>query len=179
MGSEDAFRIIDTDYDRFINKKDLHQFLKTVLKIPHEELESSRIDRLFNLMDLYRRGQVAYEDFVRVQAEGSEPCDNQMVTGGRFSDKTSFDWKLKARQQIGYFISRKCKSLNDCFDIVAANTISITYAKFKDWIEQHNVQQGFNLTEKLVQELFSDIDPHKKGHLTENDWENAFGIFFC
>jgi len=26
-----------------------------------------------------------------------------------------------------------------------------------------------------MQQLFSDLDPHKKGHLTENDWEQAFG----
>jgi len=31
MSSEDAFRIIDTDYDRKINKKDLNHFLKVVL----------------------------------------------------------------------------------------------------------------------------------------------------
>ena len=38
------------------------------------------------------------------------------------------------------------------------------------------VLAGFNLTVKLMQQLFADLDPHKKGHLTELDWENAFGI---
>ena len=37
MSSEDAFRIIDTDYDRKINKKDLYLFLRNVVKIPVEE----------------------------------------------------------------------------------------------------------------------------------------------
>lgn len=35
--------------------------------------------------------------------------------------------------------------------------------------------RGFDLSEKLLQELFSDLDPHKKGYLTESDWVNAFG----
>jgi len=28
-----------------------------------------------------------------------------------------------------------------------------------------------------MQKLFSELDPHKKGYLTENDWQNAFGAF--
>lgn len=108
MSSEDAFCIIDTDYDRKINKKDLYTFLRNVLKIAPEELQSSRIDRLFNLMDLYRIGTIAYEDFKRVLADGNgdEPCDSLAITGGRPTEKSSFDWKLKARQQIGYFLNR-------------------------------------------------------------------------
>jgi len=34
------------------------------------------------------------------------------------------------------------------------------------------------MTESLTQELFSDIDPHKKGHLTLEDWINAFSKKF-
>ena len=48
------------------------------------------------------------------------------------------------------------------------------YATFKKWAEEKNVLNGFNLTDKLMQELFSDLDPHKKGHLTINDWETTF-----
>lgn len=29
----------------------------------------------------------------------------------------------------------------------------------------------------LVQKLFSELDPHKKAYLTENDWKNAFSTF--
>jgi len=36
---------------------------------------------------------------------------------------------------------------------------------------------GFNLTETLLLKLFSDLDPHKKGHLTEIDWLNAFSSY--
>ena len=37
MKSEDAFRIIDIDYDQVIDKKDLYRFLHQILKIPKEE----------------------------------------------------------------------------------------------------------------------------------------------
>ena len=52
----------------------------------------------------------------------------------------------------------------------------MTFKHFSVWIETSMVLTGFNLTEKLMQQLFADLDPHKKGHLTELDWENAFGI---
>ena len=54
--------------------------------------------------------------------------------------------------------------------------MKITFKNFTNWIELNMVLAGFNLTEKLMQQLFADLDPHKKGHLTELDWENAFGI---
>lgn len=156
MTSEDAFRIIDIDYDQEINKTDLHRFLKDVLKIPTEELDSSRIDRLYNLMDLYRIGKVKYVDFKRILSEtDDQPCDNKIVTGGRPNEKLSFDWKLKARQQIGYYIDRN-GGISESFDAVANNTITITFMRFKDWLEKGHVLLGFNLTDKLIQELFSD-----------------------
>ncbi len=37
--------------------------------------------------------------------------------------------------------------------------------------------KGFNLTANLIQKIFSEMDPHKKGYLTESDWSNAFQSF--
>jgi hypothetical protein len=51
----------------------------------------------------------------------------------------------------------------------------LTFEKFNAWCEKLNILDGFNLTETLLQELFSELDPHKKGNLTEIDWVNAFG----
>ena len=51
----------------------------------------------------------------------------------------------------------------------------LLYSQFYKWLEDSRALTGFNLTEKLVQEVYSDLDPHKKGYLTENDWLNAFG----
>ena len=36
---------------------------------------------------------------------------------------------------------------------------------------------GFNLTKQLQQQLFSEIDAHKKGYISENDWILAFSQF--
>lgn len=44
-------------------------------------------------------------------------------------------------------------------------------------MEETNALRGFNLTDQLLQQLFSEIDPHKKGFLTETDWMLAFGGF--
>ena len=51
----------------------------------------------------------------------------------------------------------------------------IFYTQFLKWIRANNALRGFDVTEKLLQELFSDLDPHKKGYVTEQDWQNAFG----
>ena len=174
MSSEDAFRIIDTDYDRKINKKDLNHFLKVVLQIPVEEQSSSRIDRLFNLIDLYRNGQIGYEDFKRILTDCEDVCENPIVNGKRPTNKMSFDWQLKAKQQIGFFLNRNYKSLDDSYDVVTNKSVLCTYAMFKQWVELKNVLSGFNLTDFLMQELFSDLDPHKKGHLVLNDWLTSF-----
>ena len=66
--------------------------------------------RIFNiLMDLYRNGQVAYEDFKRILSDCEDVCENAIVTGKRPTDKMSFDWQLKAKQQIGFFELKKRK----------------------------------------------------------------------
>jgi hypothetical protein len=33
------------------------------------------------------------------------------------------------------------------------------------------------LTPPLIQQLFSELDPHKKGYLSEQDWSSAFKAF--
>jgi len=51
----------------------------------------------------------------------------------------------------------------------------LVFAHFVKWVQDTDALRGFDLTDRLMQELFADLDPHKKGHLTESDWENAFG----
>jgi hypothetical protein len=53
------------------------------------------------------------------------------------------------------------------YDIISGYRKKLVFAKFKKWIDDQNVLAGFDLTEKLLYELFSDIDQHKKGFLTE------------
>ena len=173
--SEDAYRMLDTDYDQYVSKNDLKLFLQTVLFIPVEEISSVRIDRLFNLIDQFKRGRIGYEDFRKILTDDFRPTDNVSLTGGVRLDKHSFDWKLNARQMMGLYISRRFKTLDGSFDEISHQGPRITYENFNDWILSHSVLDGFNLTDKLLRDLFSDFDPHKKGHLTKADWRAVFG----
>jgi Ca2+-binding EF-hand superfamily protein len=173
--SEDAFRIIDSDFDQCIGKNDLRHFLQTVLFIPVEEVTSVRIDRLFNLIDQYKKGKIGYEDFRRILTDDFSPTDNLSLTGGMPINKHSFDWRLNARQKMGLYISRKFKTIDGSFDEISHQGARITFDQFSKWISSNGVLDGFNLTEKLLKDLFSDFDPHKKGHLTRSDWRQVFG----
>ena len=51
------------------------------------------------------------------------------------------------------------------------------YRDFKEFINENHSLKGFNLTDQLLQKLFSELDPHKKGFLSESDWETAFSGF--
>jgi len=55
----------------------------------------------------------------------------------------------------------------------------IEFSSFKVFLDKSRFLNGFNLTTKLQQQLFSEIDSHKKGFLTENDWNLAFSQFNC
>lgn len=48
---EDAFRAVDDDFDGFIDRNDLKNFLINILNIPSKVATSPIIDRLFKLMD--------------------------------------------------------------------------------------------------------------------------------
>lgn len=61
--------------------------------------------------------------------------------------------------------------------VVSNRSHRVNYAMFKKWIEANQALTGFNLTEGLYKRLFSDLDPHKKGYLTETDWVNSFGCY--
>lgn len=176
--SEDAFRIIDSDFDQAIGKNDLRYFLQNVLFIPVEEITSVRIDRLFNLIDQYKKGKIGYEDFRRILTDDFHPTDNLSLTGGMPINKHSFDWRLNARQKMGLYISRRFKTIDSSFDEISHQGARITFDQFSKWISSNGVLEGFNLTEKLLKDLFSDFDPHKKGHLTRSDWRQVFGKAF-
>ena len=54
------------------------------------------------------------------------------------------------------------------------NSSKIAYRKFKQWVEDSHALKGFNMTENLLLNIYSTLDPHKKGYLTFTDWEIAF-----
>ena len=59
---------------------------------------------------------------------------------------------------------------------ISGHSKKILYSQFEKWVEDSRALFGFDLTEKLLQHVYSDCDPHKKGYLTETDWLNSFGI---
>ncbi|CAK76335.1 unnamed protein product (macronuclear) [Paramecium tetraurelia] len=182
---EDAFRTFDKDFDGQINKTDLRTFLKDILKIEEKEITEAKINRLFKLMDQYKRGKITLMDFRRFVEEGFFYGKNKQIFGQTTTlgvkqqqeSKSSFDWKMNARQQIGLIISRHYPNVKESFDIVSGYRKKLVFQKFKKWIDEKNVLAGFDLTEKLVYEIFSDLDSHKKGYLIESDWLNAFAQY--
>ncbi len=53
---EDAFRVIDHDFDGFIKKNDIDYFIKNVLQTPEKEVSSGKVSKIFKLMDEFKRG---------------------------------------------------------------------------------------------------------------------------
>ena len=99
---------------------------------------------------------------------------NQTISGNKSPEK-SFDWVTNCKQQVGLVLSRQFSSLKSSFEEISEHQKRLLYTQFQKWLESSRALTGFNLTDKLIQQVFSDLDPHKKGYLTENDWLNAFG----
>ena len=97
--------------------------------------------------------------------------------GGGLSKASTFDWKFSAIQQIGLTMSKKFASLDDSFADASVGNGKITFEHFKQFIDREGCLQGLNLTLPLLQKLFSELDPHKKGFININDWKNAFKSF--
>ena len=76
------------------------------------------------------------------------------------------------------FLGKKFpQGLKTAFEVISKHSGEIHYREFFQFIQENVALKGFNLTEKLFQRLFASLDPHKKGFLSERDWEKAFGGF--
>lgn len=80
-------------------------------------------------------------------------------------------------QQIGLRLSRQFPTLKESFSAASKGKTRVNYADFSEFVVLHGSLSGLNLTEPLVKQLFSELDPHKKGHLLVEDWINAFKVF--
>ena len=140
-------------------------------------------------MDFYKTGKgIQLSDFQRLMSNenpysstGSRFTPSTQTfrntLGGSFAQTSSFDWKLSAIQQIGLVLSKKYSSSKESFEDASEHLQKVTFEQFKNFMERHQCLQGFNLTVGLTQQLFSELDPHRKGYLLENDWVNAFRSF--
>ena len=82
INPEDAFRMVDFDFDGNINKSDLTEFLLRVLLVPKREINPPRIDRVFKLLDSYKRGYVQLEDFKKLFIENLPVMPTMTITNG-------------------------------------------------------------------------------------------------
>jgi Ca2+-binding EF-hand superfamily protein len=155
---ENAFRAFDSDFDGIVSKEDLKSSLLTILKLTPQECDSSRVDRLYKLIDHFKRNSVQLSDFKLLFEEGEKP-----------------EWKKSAKQQVGLFISRNYPTVKLAFEAVSELTGKIRLDQFSKWVEQHQILKGFNLTQELTEKLFAELDPHRKAYMTENDFCLAFG----
>jgi hypothetical protein len=78
---------------------------------------------------------------------------------------------------MGLVMSKKYPNLRASFDDASDFLPKMTFDQFKKFVERLHALNGFNMTEPLLQKLFVEIDPHKKGFLNETDWTNAFQPF--
>jgi hypothetical protein len=125
-------------------------------------------------------GAILKSDLQRlVKNENPYLSTGKMTTSKFMAGADTFDWKVNAIQQIGIELSenKKFMSLEDCYKTASRNLGKVRYRDFKDFMEETNALKGFNLTDQLLQQLFSELDPHKKGFLTESDWNMAFSGF--
>jgi len=74
-------------------------------------------------------------------------------------------------------LSKNFAGPKESFEAASELLGKVKYDQFKKFIDDQNALKGFNMTSNLIQKIFSEIDPHKKGYLTEQDWCNAFSAF--
>lgn len=67
---EDAFRTFDKDFDGEISKGDIKLFIIDILKVEDKLITEARLNRLFKLMDQFKRGRITLMDFRRFLEEG-------------------------------------------------------------------------------------------------------------
>lgn len=47
-------------------------------------------------------------------------------------------------------------------------------AQFRSFLDKSRALFGFNLTNEMINSLYFELDPHKKGFLSLKDWSQAF-----
>ena len=157
---EEAFRAFDKDFDGIINKEDLKKALIAVLKIKETEIGPSKIERLYKLMDVYKRDSVQLSDFKSI-----------------FEEKRAPEWRDAAKQSLGLFVSKKYYDPQEAFEAASGKTDRVTLVSFLAWINSTQVLTEYRLTNQLIQQLFAYLDPHKKGYLSAEDWTLCLGTF--
>ena len=160
--------------------------LQAYIHVKPEEINDSRLERLFKLMSFFKTQSIQPSDFDRLLIDSNpyvSAATNQTLDtfkssmGGSLASKSTSDWKFAALQQIGLIISKKYDHIDDSFADAANGTDKVNFECFMNFIDKHDALKGFNLTKELKQKLFAEIDPHKKTFLNLKDWLSSFKIF--
>lgn len=129
----DAFKVVDRDFDGYITEKDLNTFLVDTLKYQQKELTHVRIQKLFKMMDTFKRGKIDLIDFCKLlQATDTE------------------DWISNAKQQIGLTISRRFSTISQAFSAISRDERNLLFNNFQRWINDNKVLTGFMLNESML-----------------------------
>jgi Ca2+-binding EF-hand superfamily protein len=110
---EDAFKLIDADFDGRVGDADLNNYLTRYLGFHSSELTQIRLARLKKILDTFKRSALDFTDFKRVFQPSSSPVDATVTAGKFFEDSSS--WLSNAKQQLGLVISRQFSSLSQAF----------------------------------------------------------------
>ena len=98
LSVEDAWRTVDKNYNGEIKEKDLEVFLIEMVKVKEDEITQGKINRLYKLLDQYKRGRVKIDDFRRFLTEDYSIGQNKIIMGHKnIENYSSFDWKLNAK----------------------------------------------------------------------------------
>ena len=63
---EETFKVFDRDFDGKINQNDLRWVLINILKIEPEEIITTKLQRLYKLLDFYKVGHIQLSDVTRL-----------------------------------------------------------------------------------------------------------------
>ena len=157
---EEAFRAFDKDFDGVMSVEDLKKSLIGILKYKESEVSVSKVERLYKLLDIYKRDSVQLADFKSI-----------------FEEKRNPSWKDSAKQSLGLYVSKSYETAYECFQEISSSRDKITFDLFSSWLGKSQVLNSYRLTQQLIQELFAYLDPHKKGFLSKDDWELCLGTF--
>ena len=141
----EAFKCFDKDFDGFISKKDLRECLTDILEINPKQIQQTKLDRLFRLMDFFKTGLVQVSDFQRL-VTNANPYAETFISGVRSSmnrslggglqNTSTFDWKFSVIQQIGLILSKRYSSAEESFNNASENESKLRYNKFNEFLER-------------------------------------------
>lgn len=61
--STEMFKVLDQNFDGVVDIQDLKQFLQTIMGINEDEIQQTKIERLFALLDTAKCGKIYQMDF--------------------------------------------------------------------------------------------------------------------